>query len=143
MNILKVLILVGIIGGAYNYVSHRYDITTPFKSEISLEEDENGFTPLPPAAGHSAGTIYVVAARNCPSEVAQRANRLAEDLSREGLPVQRVDSIAISGMSPNDNATIDRVTQILNGPLPIVFISGRAKTNPTFDEVLAEFKSNR
>lgn len=143
MNILKVLILVGLIGGGYNYYSHRHDISSPSESGISLEENENGFITLPPATGQIAGTVYVVAARNCPHDAAQRADRLAEALTQDGIPVQRADSIGFFAQSPVDSAVMDRMMQIMNGPLPIVFISGRVKSNPTLKDVVAEFKNSR
>jgi hypothetical protein len=35
---------------------------------------------------------------------------------------------------------MDRINGIMNGPLPAVFVNGRAKSNPSADEVASEFK---
>ena len=37
---------------------------------------------------------------------------------------------------------MERMSRIMNGPLPIVFFNGRAKANPSLDEVVAEFKDS-
>jgi hypothetical protein len=34
----------------------------------------------------------------------------------------------------------NRVTSVMNGELPIVFVHGKAKSNPTLDEVAAEYR---
>ena len=34
-----------------------------------------------------------------------------------------------------------RMNRIMNGPLPVVFVNGRAKSNPSLDEVVAEFRA--
>lgn len=85
----------------------------------------------------------MLAAKNCPGEDAKRADRLAADLSRKGIPVERTNSARFSLSSPLESDVRTRLSQIMEGPLPTVFIDGRAKSNPSVDEVIAEFREKR
>ena len=138
MNIIRTLIVIGIAGTAYAYWNHHRDSLTQLDAGAAV--NERGFATLPPVDGQNSGTVFVVAAQNCPHEDAQRADRLAEDISREGIPVQRVNTVNFSFLSAPDNSTMERIDQVMTGPLPIVFVAGRAKSNPSLEEVVAEFK---
>ncbi|HTT06850.1 MAG TPA: hypothetical protein VMF64_16340 [Steroidobacteraceae bacterium] len=97
-----------------------------------------------PVQDQSPDTVYIVAAVNCPRAAAQRADRLAKDLSDKGIPVIRTDHWSyhwngVDRAAANDVAR--RLNAVGNGPLPIVFVRGRAKGAPTLDEVVAEFTS--
>jgi hypothetical protein len=89
--------------------------------------------------GQSPAAVLVVAAEDCPHEDAQRADRLAEDLSRNGVPVLRTHHIGFT-LAGADGDQLERINVVMKGPLPIVFVRGRAKANPLLKEVLAEFK---
>jgi hypothetical protein len=137
MNIIRLLIMIGIAVGGYTYwKEHRENIA---QVNSGPEVSENGFAVLPPADGQTAGTVFVVAAQNCPHEEAQRADRLAEDLSQKGIPVERIHDVHFSLTSPPDRLVMERMSLIMNGPLPIVFVNGSAKSNPSFEDVVAEF----
>ncbi len=140
MNFLKLLIVIGIAGGAYHYWQQHHSAGTA--AAESAAPSRNGFVALPPADGHNAKVVYVVAAENCPHEEAQRADRLASDLSREGIPVTRTHDINFT-LAAADSAQVDHIKSVMNGPLPIVFVRGRAKSNPTLDEVVAEYDGDR
>lgn len=138
MNAIKLLIVLGLIGGGYQYWKEHKE--APVETAAGPVVNGNGFTALPPVDGASTGTVLVVAAENCPSDAAQRADRLADDLSRKGIPVVRTHNANFSLISVDaDNSVPERITSIMNGPLPIVFVNGRAKSNPTLEEVVAEY----
>ncbi len=139
MNIIRALIVIGIVGGGYTYWKQHHEASASIESGPAVSE--NGFAALPPADGQSARKVFVVAAQNCPHEDAQRADRLAEDLSRKGIPVERTQNVSFSITSQPDSAVMERMSRIMNGPLPIVFVDGRAKSNPSLDEVVAEYKA--
>lgn len=138
MNIIRALIVIGIVGGGYTYWKQHHETTAAIQSGPAVSE--NGFAALPPADGQNARTVFVVAAQNCPHEEARRADRLAEDLARKGIPVERTQDVRFSITSPPDSSVMERMSRIMNGPLPIVFVNGRAKSNPSLEEVVAEFK---
>lgn len=138
MNIIRLLIVVGIAGGGYTYWKEHH--RNPARIQAAAEISASGFVSLPPVQGHNPRTVFVVAAKNCTREEAQRADFLAEDLSRKGIAVQRIDSVNFSFDGPPDNAAMARIDKIMRGPLPIVFYAGRAKSNPSLDDVVAEVR---
>jgi hypothetical protein len=101
--------------------------------------DENGFVALPQAQGQDSGTVYVVAAVNCPHEAAQRADHLAADLRSQGVPVVRTSNVSFAGSM--DESTAKSMNAVMNGPLPIVFVHGRARPGATLQDVQAEYRA--
>jgi hypothetical protein len=138
MNFIKLLVLLGIAGGGYHYWKQRHEVLSPATVEAATAS-ENGFIAMPPVAGQNRDAILVVAAENCPHEDAQRADSLAEDLSRKGVPVVRTHSISFDLAGP-DSSMVEHINAVMQGSLPIVFVHGRAKPNPTLDEVVAEYQ---
>lgn len=96
------------------------------------------FVEVPPCQGQD-GVILVVAAENCPGAAARRADQLVAELVDQGLPARRASSVSFSsaGVSAQDLAALDAV---MGGSLPIVFVGGRAKGDPSTREVAAEYR---
>lgn len=142
MNITKLLLVVAIgVGGAYYWrQQHRAPSDSP--SAASSSPSPRGFVDMPPVMGQSSEAILVIAAENCPHDDAQRADQLAQDLGRSGLPVVRLHNVSFELNGPDASAAAERLTAVMNGELPIVFVRGRAKSNPRLDEVIAEFKGS-
>lgn len=141
MNIIRILLVVGIAGGGYTaFKQYRCNVIQVASGAAS---SANGFASLPPVDGQCSRKVYVLAAKNCPGEDAKRADRLAADLSRKGIPVERTNSARFSLSSPLESDVRTRLSQIMEDPLPTVFIDGRAKSNPSVDEVIAEFRGKR
>jgi hypothetical protein len=141
MNIIRILLVVGIAGGGYTaFKQYRCNVVQVASGAAS---SANGFASLPPVDGQCSRKVYVLAAKNCPGEDAKRADRLAADLSRKGIPVERTHSARFSLSSPLESDARTRLSQIMEGPLPTVFIDGRAKSNPSVDDVIAEFRGKR
>lgn len=135
MNLFKLLIVVAIAAGGY------YHWRQSRQSELlaGSTSSDHGFVSLPPVQGQSPAAVLVVAAEDCPHEDAQRADRLAEDLSRNGVPVLRTHHAGFT-LTGADGNQLERINAVMNGLLPIVFVRGRARANPLLNEVLAEFK---
>jgi hypothetical protein len=140
MNIIKLLVILGIAGGGYHYWKQHHDGRPPAAVEAAMTS-ENGFVTMPPVEGQSTDAVLVIAAENCPHEDAQRADSLAEDLSRKGVPVIRTHTVSFNLSAP-DNSVAERINSVMNGSLPIVFVHGRAKPNPTLEEVVAEYQGS-
>ncbi|OHX37480.1 hypothetical protein BJL95_05505 [Methylomonas sp. LWB] len=140
MKLLKLLLAITVGAGAYNHwLQHRQD--SPPGSSETLANVSSAFVELPAISGQSPSSVIVVAAEHCLHADARRADRLAEDLSRNGVPVVRTHSVNFD--IPNGGqADLDKIDQVMAGPLPVVFVHGRAKANPTLDEVLSEFRSS-
>jgi hypothetical protein len=101
------------------------------------------FAEVPTPAGQDADVVLILAALNCGKEPARRADALARALEEREVPHQRINRVSFnfSGESKEDlEAESARLEAVMKGPLPIVFVSGKAKANPTLEEVLAEFE---
>ena len=88
--------------------------------------------------GMSPHGVVVFAPENCPSDAAQRAYALISDLGSRGVPVVRASTASFSTLP--DTETQQRVLSVMNGPIPIVFVNGRAKGNPSLEDVVAEYR---
>jgi hypothetical protein len=114
--------------------------------------DANGFVTLPAADGHDDQHVYIVAPQNCPGDAAQRAEQMAGQLGISGIPAVRTHSVDFSQLRAQARANqlsesmikqAQRMNDIMQGPLPIVFVRGRAKNNPAPEEVISEYKRTR
>lgn len=141
MKLIKLLVVLSILGGAYHYWKEN-NRTESVEASAASGPSEYGFVDLPPVAGASADTVLVIAAQNCPHDDAQRADSLADGISGSGIRVVRAHDVSFDFASPDSSMT-ERIMAVMNGPLPIVIVNGRAKSNPSLDEVIAEYRSSR
>jgi hypothetical protein len=86
----------------------------------------------------NSDTVYVVAAQNCPHAAAQQADRLAKLLGAQGMPVERTSQVFFRSQQA-DRAAMGRLTVVMNGPLPLVFVHGRVASNPELNQVVEEY----
>ena len=142
MSVAKFLILLGFIG-AFFYFWQQHKAQSEIKAAIKTSDiNRNGFISIPTPSNLNANTVIVLAAENCPKEDAKRADKLATELGSHDIPFTRAHSANFQLMNP-DPLVVKRIDILMNGALPIVFVSGRAKNNPTLDEVLWEYRSTR
>lgn len=141
MSIVRVLILLGAAGLGW----HVWQERRAGEQLAAARSPTTGFvsTAMPSAA--RTNVVLILAPVNCPSEAAQRADALASELTRRGIPNQRGDSFSLSMNDPSaeERAAGERAVAVLNGEIPAVFINGMGKANPTADEVAAEFSRTR
>ena len=136
MKILSSLIVVGAVWGSYQLVSeHR---AAHALRELLASSDVNGFVDVPPRANQDPDTVYVVAAQNCPHAAAQHADQLAKLLAAQGIPVARSNEVSYP-LQLVDRATMDRLRVLMDGPLPLIFVHGRAAMNPELSQVVEEY----
>ena len=129
-----IIVICAIAFGGYTYVQkHRNQAAAPTAEAVA--STDSSFVALPPADGHQAGAVVVIAPIGCTREEARRAEQLASDLSSNGVRVQRTNRISFTGFDP---AETGRIESVMNGGVPIVFVNGKGKANPTFNEVMAE-----
>jgi hypothetical protein len=133
---LSSLAVVGAVWGGYHlYSSHQ---AAHAMRELLATSDVNGFVEVLPPANQDLDTIYVVAAQNCPHADAQNADQLAKSLGKQGIPVVRVNTVSYPSQQI-DRATMNRLMVVMNGPLPLVFVHGRAAMNPEVNQVVEEY----
>lgn len=101
----------------------------------------HAFAAIPLPDGVSSQGVVIFAPENCPSEAAQRARQLAGHLSAQRIPYRETGSANFSSLSSQDEA--NRVMSVMNGPVPVVYVNGRAKANPTPEEVVDEYRRGR
>ncbi len=140
MNLLRLLIVVGLIGWGYHWWNGR-----PAASGELAADSPSGFVAAAMPDGARAGTVLILAPQNCPSDAAQRADDLAARLTSAGIPNQRSASFSASATdpTPEQQAAIQRAVAVIQGDVPAVFVDGMAKANPSFDEVVAEYRRTR
>ncbi len=136
MKVLSSLIVVGAVWGGYHLFSEHQ--AAHEMRELLASSDVNGFVEVPPPANQDLNTIYVVAAQNCPHAAAQQADQLARSLGKQGIPVARVNGVSYPSQLLN-RTTMDRLMVVMNGPLPLVFVHGRAAMNPELSQVVEEY----
>jgi hypothetical protein len=136
MKILCSLMVVGAVWGGY-HLFNQHQAAHALR-ELLAGSDVNGFVDVPPPANQNLDTIYVVAAQNCPRAAAQQADRLAKQLGGQGIPVVRTSQVFYH-LQQVDRATMGRLTVVMNEPLPLVFVHGRAASNPELNQVVEEY----
>jgi hypothetical protein len=105
--------------------------------------DANGFIPAQMPDGAERGSVLILAPLHCPREGAKRARALAQRMKELGIPAVESDRYSVAQVTPDNKASIDRAVEVLKtDTLPVVFINGRAKANPTADEVADEYRRN-
>lgn len=134
----RVLMFVAMAGGGLYWVStHHHD---PLAGG-----SPGAFVPVAMPDGAQPDTVIILAPLNCPSDAAQRADRLAADLTGRGFRVVRSNSFQAQIDNPTEeqNASLQRAAAVLNGTIPAVFLNGKAKSNPTAAEVAAELTKGK
>ena len=140
MALARLLVLIGIIGFAWHWWSERRTAT-----ETAEATSPTGFVTAAMPAGAAPDTVLILAPLNCPSDGAQRADRLADELGSRNIPVRRSSQFSLQAEGNDDElrARIDRSVAVLNGEIPAVFVNGMAKSNPSVEDVVAEYRRTR
>jgi hypothetical protein len=100
------------------------------------------FLEVPTMDNVAPGQVVVFAPENCPSKKARRADELAHQLNAGGVPAVRTHHVSF--VSPEKSpALYANLNTVMDGDLPIVFVKGRGKGNPSFDQILSEYRGGR
>jgi hypothetical protein len=142
MGFARLLVFLAAIGFAYHWWNHREAAAS---ATVAEESSPNGFVQAAMPDGVSPNTVVILAPLNCPSDGAQRADNLARALEGQRIPVARSShySARSEGFDAERKASLDRAVAVLNGEIPAVFVNGMAKSNPSADEVVAEYRRLR
>lgn len=139
MRLLKILLVVGVAAVGYkqwNQYQHNRELAA------LAQQSPGGFIPVSMPSQAPTGHVYILAPLNCPSPEARRADELAARLHQLGIPVKRGSGYSLQFGEPTEQAIADakRTSHILEGPIPAVFVNGMGKSNPTLEDVLAEYR---
>jgi hypothetical protein len=114
------------------------------KTAISEEVSENGFSRLP--YNIFPDGIIILAAMNCTKEQARKADSLAAELKRRGVPHRRTNTIdsviEIKGEDDKEKRKQkrDRLGFLINQPPPLVVVNNKVRSNPDLEAILAEYQ---
>jgi hypothetical protein len=126
------------VGAAYGlWTSHE---RTMAERALLPFQDTNGFVPVQTPPGTPADTVIILAALNCPSAAAQRADTMAKRLTEMGIPNTRANHYSASITDRDQLPLLQRTSVVMGGEIPVVIVNGMAKANPTVDEVASEFR---
>jgi len=105
--------------------------------------DGNGFIPAQMPDGAARDSVLILAPLNCPHDGAKRADAMAQRLRELGIPAVRSNNYSVTRVTRDNAAGVNRAVEVMNTNLvPVVFVNGRAKANPTADEVAAEYRND-
>ena len=103
-------------------------------------QDTNGFVPVQTPPGTPPDKVIILAALNCPSAAAQRADTMADRLTQMGIPNTRANHYSASITDRDQLPLLQRTAVVMGGEIPVIIVNGMAKANPTVDEVASEFR---
>lgn len=140
MNLIKFLVVIGLVGYGYNW----WNTKTAAESEAKARSPV-GFVSAVMPDGARPNTVIILAPADCPSDAAQRADALAARLTQAGIPNARSASYSANlvDATKEQKAAIQRAIHVINGVVPAVFVNGMAKANPSFDDVVAEYRRTK
>lgn len=95
------------------------------------------FVEVPMPNEVSSGEVVVSGLLTCPHSGAKTRSVLAK-LTEAQIPHKHITAFGFS--NTDDWAGIHRLNEILKRGAPVVFVNGKAKSNPTPDEIVAEYR---
>ena len=141
--IVKLLFLAGL---AY-FGHYMWNKTQADRAALAAEQgaSESGFVRTGNLDESVPNVVLVLAPENCPSAEAQRALALDAELTRRHIPHTMGASMGISDDNPTEESVAEhnRAMAVFQQGAPAVYINGMGKSNPTADEVVAEYQRTR
>ena len=144
-KLLKIIVVVIVAFLVLKFLSaHRkVEAVASASAAAQMQPSANGFVPLPAPFTAPTDRLLILAPPHCPSQEGRRADELVRQLNQDGIPCTRSGDVSIaSGREPTDDET-KRLNAIMMGTMPIVFINGRARNNPSLNEIKSEYSLNR
>jgi hypothetical protein len=143
MKALLVLLVAaaGVVYGHQLWRDHQHSVS---RREALALADGNGFIPVQMPDGAQDNSVLILAPLNCPHEGARRADALAGRLRELGIPGVRSNQYSVSRITRSNQADFNRAVVVMqDNVVPVVFINGRAKANPSVAEVVSEFRQQQ
>lgn len=85
--------------------------------------------------------VTVMVAPGCPRAEAQRGRALHAALQQAGVPADMSDRLEVAFTDPADAERVQKFMESAGNPL--VIVRGRAKGNPSLQDVLAEYNARK
>jgi hypothetical protein len=146
------LCLVAGISWARGYIKERqasqaYEKFQREHPTVDGATSEAGFVPCMSLDGINPYVMTVLMPCGCPLEAGVRGRALVDKMKEANIPVVASDHAGISVSATTQEemlrkqAMLAKLSTIMEGETPIVFYKGRAKNNPSFEDVQREFAS--
>jgi len=132
MNVIKLALMLALVGLAYQYWATHQSTSGP--AVVSA----NGFVLMPPMADGNPTQVVVYVPEDSPHEKVQQADELAQHLSSRNIPTVRTHNVSFASAVLDPKVGV-RLDSVMKGELPIVFVNGRGKANPTIEQIIAEY----
>jgi hypothetical protein len=149
----RILLLICIGAGVYkacSYWEERKAVRQYLEFEASLPKDrpesQAGFADAVQPDGTDPRIVTVLMPVGCPMEAGRRGRALLDKIRAANIPVEALSNarVTIKARSKAEfDAKMERVNKVMGGETPIVFFKGRAKDNPSFEDVLLEFRTSQ
>jgi hypothetical protein len=134
----KLILAASVVGGGVHaWHVHEHNVAV---RKLQASGDTYGFVPVMASSGAPQNTAIILAALNCPSAQAKRADALAAKLDELGIPNTRANNYSVANVTRDQASMIEQTSAVLGGEIPVVIINGRGKANPSVDDVVAEFR---
>lgn len=140
MGFIKFLVFLMVLFAGYQWWQKHP--TAILGSTAAPVAGKTGFVPMPQPMGTNTRTVLIYAPLNCPSETAQRARKLSQELAARHIPHAQLEEASFDLVNP-DQQTVATFKRVMEGTGPVVFVRGKAKGNPAFAEVVAEYDAAR
>ena len=134
-GLIKIILFLVALGYGAQYVKDHYI------DAVADTKGPGGFVPVPSAQGLNSDAVTIVTTPTATEVAAARADAIAKALSAKGIPVLRAQQVDFAGAG-SDSVTSARAMLIMGGEQPVVVVRGKAKSNPTLDEVLLELRAH-
>jgi hypothetical protein len=121
----------------------------PFASSEESAADANSsarFEQVVMPSRLPADTVWIFAHRDCPTPDRKRAETLAAELQRLGIPHVYEDQASFTGLDQQTQESPEwqQTRRLLeSGSYPVVMLDGVGKANPELNEVIAEYRRFR
>jgi hypothetical protein len=148
---LKKLILLACVAiGAYQLYGEwrEHKAAREYEAFVASESanrppSPSGFMDAVVPDGVSPYVVTLLMPVGCPLEAGRRGKALIEKLKAANIPVTATAEAHVSVKAHSQeelDAMIAMTNKVMTGETPIVFFKGRAKNNPSFDDVVAEYR---
>lgn len=137
----RLFFILALIGACYQLISSRMSAPDaapdPKTAVIGPSAGTTGFVSMPLPDNAPANKILVIAPPNCPKAAGVRASSLVSQLRSAGIPCELTGNIRFTVAT---EAEAKRLNSLMNSTLPLVFIRGKARSNPPLADVIAEYR---
>ena len=150
----KALLVVAVCFGAYQCYKewalssalHRYEARHP-EGHAAGPPSPAGFVDalMPDEVNPEVMTVFTP--QSCPMAAGVRGRALVAKMKAAGIPLETSSSARIQIHASTEaefeakKRLLSKTAEVMNGETPIVFFRGRAKSNPSFEDVQLEYRT--